>query len=72
MKLSGRDKDRRWNAMCVTTDEEDDRRTCVEKGDDEAADGCWTEDENSSDAHGSDEVGRSNPSSWWSMVVTRW
>ena len=26
--------------MGVTADEEDDRRTCVEEGDDEAADGC--------------------------------
>ena len=70
MKLSGSDKDRRWNAMGVTIDEEDDRRTCMEEGDDEAADGCWTGDEDSSDAHGSDRVGRSDPSSWWSMVVT--
>ena len=56
--------------MSVTAAEEDNRRTCVEEGDVEAADGCWTEDEDSSDAHGSDEGGRSDPSSWWSMVVT--
>ena len=43
MKPSERDKDWRWNVMGVTADEEDDRRTCVEEGDDEAADGCWTE-----------------------------
>ena len=70
MKPSEDDKDWRWNAMGVTADEEDDRRTCVEEGDDEAADGCWIEDEDSSEARGSDGVGRSNPSSWWSMVVT--
>ena len=56
--------------MGVTADEEDDRRTCVEEGDDEAADRCWTEDEDSSDAHGLDGVGHNDPSSWWSMVVT--
>ena len=70
MKLNGRDKDQRWNAMGVTADEEDDRRTCMEEGDDETADECWTVDEDSSNAHGSDGVGRSDPSSWWSMVVT--
>ena len=56
--------------MCVSADEEDDRRTCVEEGDDKAADGCRTGDEDTSEAHGSDEVGHSDPSSWWSMVVT--
>ena len=56
--------------MGVTTAEEDDRRTCVEEGDDEAADGCWTGDKDSSNAHGSDGVGRSDPNSWWSMMVT--
>ena len=56
--------------MGVAADEEDDRRTYMEEGDDEAADGCWTGDEDSSKARGSDGVGRNDPSSWWSMVVT--